>query len=281
MFSPKGEKISKTREIKKRLGLEGIPSIPSLCECEHCNTILWNGVIYVNGHHNKGDNNVMRNPEIAIKISGEKHYQSGKPLPEKTKEKMSKSKKGKRSNPDGEIKKGQHLSPSTEYKKGQVPSGKDSPYYGKAPSIKCNRSHGDWYKTPNQGIKFLRSQWEIKYAKYLDSQNIPWYYEFKGFSMNVGKESIYAPNGKDTTYHPDFWLPDQNKFVEVKGRNNYESWNNNDDPKLKSDKFRNDFKEYNYEVLFRDDLIKLGFNLKIKEPKFIFENKDEEQEWNK
>ena len=90
-----GENISKTREIKKRLGLEGIPSIPSLCLCEKCNTILWNGVRYVNGHHSRGDNNVMRNPEITIKISKEKHYLYNKHLLEETKDKLEIIKKEK------------------------------------------------------------------------------------------------------------------------------------------------------------------------------------------
>lgn len=155
-----------------------------------------------------------------------------------------------------------------------------NPSFGKLPSIKCNRSHGDWYRTPCQGIKFLRSQWEIKYAKYLDSQNISWYYEFKGFPMNIGKDSKYYPNGKDSTYHPDFWLPSLNKFIEIKGRDNYESWDNNDDPKLKSDKFKNEFcKDWSYEVLFRDNLLELELNLNIKEPKFVFMNKEEEDKY--
>lgn len=52
---------------------------------------------------------------------------------------------------------------------------------------------------------YMRSGWEVKYAKWLDSKNIKWEYEKETFKL------------KETTYTPDFYLPEQNIYVEIKG----------------------------------------------------------------
>jgi len=52
----------------------------------------------------------------------------------------------------------------------------------------------------------MRSGWEIKVADYLTSKSINWYYEFKWLDLGNMK------------YLPDFYLPDINLFIEVKGR---------------------------------------------------------------
>ena len=74
-------------------------------------------------------------------------------------------------------------------------TGKNNPHYGK-PIIP------NWGKY--KGIN-MRSSWEIKYAKYLDKNNINWEYESKTFDLG------------DTTYTPDFYLPKGNVYVEIKG----------------------------------------------------------------
>lgn len=51
----------------------------------------------------------------------------------------------------------------------------------------------------------FRSKWEAELAKYLDSKSIRWYYEWKRFYF------------KDCSYLPDFYLPDYDLYVEVKG----------------------------------------------------------------
>jgi hypothetical protein len=51
----------------------------------------------------------------------------------------------------------------------------------------------------------FRSSWEIKYAKYLDKQDINWLYEPRAFDL-----------GK-TTYRPDFYLPKTDEYIEIKG----------------------------------------------------------------
>ncbi len=97
--------------------------------------------------------------------------------------------------------------------------------------------------------------------------------------MNIGKDSAYSPNGKDVTYCPDFWIPSLNKFIEVKGRNNYEHWKE-DDSKLKFEKFRDEFcQDWKCEIMFGEDLTNLGINLKAKEPKYIFKDKEEEEKY--
>lgn len=64
----------------------------------------------------------------------------------------------------------------------------------------------------------FRSTWEVKVAQYLDSINEPWTYEDKSY--------IIVFEGRMYGYIPDFYLPQQNTIVEVKGREwNMWKWN--------------------------------------------------------
>lgn len=103
------------------------------------------------------------------------------------------------------------------------------------------RGNGEYYQTPLQGLKFLRSSWELKYAKYLDENKILWMYEIETFDLG------------DTTYTPDFFLPKLEKFIEIKG------W-----MKLKDKEKIEIFLEqypWNLEVLQKKDLINLGIKV--------------------
>jgi hypothetical protein len=51
----------------------------------------------------------------------------------------------------------------------------------------------------------MRSGWEVAYAKYLDKRGIKWQYESKTFDLG------------DTTYTPDFCLPETDTYIEIKG----------------------------------------------------------------
>jgi len=53
---------------------------------------------------------------------------------------------------------------------------------------------------------WFRSRWESSFARWLDSKNIKWIYEPKRFKISIG------------TYLPDFFLPEKNTWIEVKGR---------------------------------------------------------------
>ncbi len=57
------------------------------------------------------------------------------------------------------------------------------------------------------GIK-LKGSWEVMVAEWLDSNNIKWEHETKHFE--------YEWNGK-RKYYPDFYLPELDIFLEVKG----------------------------------------------------------------
>lgn len=51
----------------------------------------------------------------------------------------------------------------------------------------------------------MRSTWEVKFAQYLDGRGIRWEYEPARFDLG------------DCTYTPDFYLPDDDTYWEVKG----------------------------------------------------------------
>lgn len=54
----------------------------------------------------------------------------------------------------------------------------------------------------------LRSSWEVAYAKFLESLQQPWVYEIKRFKIT---------NSNRPTYLPDFYLPNLDLYVEIKG----------------------------------------------------------------
>ena len=66
---------------------------------------------------------------------------------------------------------------------------------------------GSHYNTPNQGKVWMRSGWETKVADYLTAQGKNWYFEPNWLKL---------PDG--TNYLPDFFIPEENKYIEVKGR---------------------------------------------------------------
>jgi len=78
-------------------------------------------------------------------------------------------------------------------------------FYGK-----CYHGKGNWYECKDGTKIWMRSSWEIKFAKYLDENNINWEFEIKTFPI------IY--DNKEGTYTPDFYLIDENKYIEIKGR---------------------------------------------------------------
>lgn len=55
----------------------------------------------------------------------------------------------------------------------------------------------------------LDSSWEVIVAQYLDSNNIKWIKPKNGFK--------YLWEGKEHIYYPDFYLPEYDRYIEVKG----------------------------------------------------------------
>jgi len=95
-----------------------------------------------------------------------------------------------------------------------------------------------WYRTKYKGIN-MRSSWETKYAKYLDSKGIKWLYESKTFKVG------------SSNYTPDFYLPKTNEYIEIKGWYTTESKN-----KIKT--FVEKYPHIKFKILRRADLEKLG-----------------------
>jgi hypothetical protein len=58
---------------------------------------------------------------------------------------------------------------------------------------------------------FFRSGWEANVARILTLQNREWQYEPTTFWFESIKRGT-------TSYKPDFFLPQENKYIEVKGR---------------------------------------------------------------
>lgn len=81
-----------------------------------------------------------------------------------------------------------------------------------------------YYDSLNNGTVRFRSKLELKFAKMLDRLGEKWMYEYKSFPY-------MDKNGKRRNYTPDFYLPDKDKYIEVKG---YEK----EDDQYKIDKLR-------------------------------------------
>jgi hypothetical protein len=81
---------------------------------------------------------------------------------------------------------------------------KDPKFYDKVNKTKSKNIFSGKYIYKN--IK-MRSNWEVAVAKYLDSIKIKWEYEPKTFYLN----------DINICYTPDFYLPEKNIWIEVKG----------------------------------------------------------------
>jgi hypothetical protein len=95
---------------------------------------------------------------------------------------------------------------------------------------------GAYYNTPNQGKTWMRSGWERGTASYLTDVGINWYYEYKWLEID------------DHKYLPDFFIPEENKYIEVKG--------------IKIQKYMEKLKlfmkKYNIELWDKKELLKRG-----------------------
>jgi hypothetical protein len=71
-------------------------------------------------------------------------------------------------------------------------------------SPKVGKGKGGYYKG-----RWMRSRWERNFARILDFFDIKWLHEPKTFVLEI--------DGRKTTYRPDFYLPEKNVWIEVKG----------------------------------------------------------------
>lgn len=92
----------------------------------------------------------------------------------------------------------------------------------------------------------VQGLWELTYAKWLDDNDI-------NFVTHKGKLP-YEQHGKKKSYYPDFYLPDEDIYVEVK--NEYHHSLNKE--KIDLVRKHNNVK---IKLLFKQDLIQLGIEL--------------------
>lgn len=82
-------------------------------------------------------------------------------------------------------------------------------------TIQKKVSEGNWHTSlaRHMHIQYngvdLHGQWELAYAKYLDASGIKWIRNTTQFA--------YEFQGKMRKYTPDFYLPDTQEYVEIKG----------------------------------------------------------------
>ena len=103
--------------------------------------------------------------------------------------------------------------------------GSNHPLFGK-------QTHGNYgyYKDI-----WMRSSWELNFAKWCDLSGIEWLYESETFDLGY------------TTYTPDFYLPEFDLWIEVKGY-----WR--DDAKKKFKKFKRLYKNINIEIFDKNKM---------------------------
>lgn len=74
---------------------------------------------------------------------------------------------------------------------------------------KNNNRHAGWYESPIAGRVWLESSWEVRCAKILDKHRINWRRPKESFEWT-------DIEGKSHRYHPDFYLPDRNLYLDPK-----------------------------------------------------------------
>lgn len=143
-------------------------------------------------------NEKVRNGEIE-KIN-KNHFTKAKklglPIPtvsEETRLKISKAGKGRK---------------HTELSKQKISNGIQRVVRENPDSYSASNVNGRVKKVEYNGI-LLDSSWEVEVAKYLDSNNIKWE------RPKIGLEYIWE--NKKRIYYPDFYLPQYNMYIEVKG----------------------------------------------------------------
>src|SRR3989338_10902783 len=108
---------------------------------------------------------------------------------------------------------------------------------GKPTSPKASRGKAGIRKDISETIYFY-SRWEANYARILNYLGIKWEYEPKTFNLEV------------QNYTPDFYLPNENKYIEIK---NF-LWKYSI---IRDEKFRTLYPDVILELLLKEDYLKL------------------------
>jgi len=103
--------------------------------------------------------------------------------------------KGKNNNMYGKPNKWGNHTKEAKIKISNTHKGRLNGMFGKSPCWKKIKYNNIW----------MRSTWEVAYAKYLDKNKIKWLYELKTFDLG------------EYSYTPDFYLPKTDEYIEIKG----------------------------------------------------------------
>lgn len=132
-----------------------------------------------------------------------------------------------------------------------IPNPMNNPNSRKKLSETCLRKskEGTWHTSLAKSMHInyngvdLHGSWEFKYAKFLDFNNIRW--------ERCKDRFPYTYKNKLHYYTPDFYLPEDDKYIEIKGYitdKDYAKW-------------KQIPKNISFEVLTRKDLILLGIDV--------------------
>ena len=107
-----------------------------------------------------------------------------------------------------------------------------------------------WFDyTKNDGTTCkVQGTWELKYAQYLDNNGIE-------FLSHKGRIEYLDDNGECRSYYPDFFLPNENKYVDVKNDYHFELG------KRKFELIFEQNKNLNIVILTKKDLAQLGIEI--------------------
>lgn len=118
-------------------------------------------------------------------------------------------------------------------------SGENSYRYNKLPSPNAGHGKGMHIEQPNGKIIYTRSTYETRVANIFTYINVNWEHEPIGFPLNGL-----------SLYHPDFYLPEYDLWIEVKG-----IWH--DVPLIKATQFILQYPDKKFRILYNNDISKL------------------------
>jgi hypothetical protein len=187
-------------------------------------------------------------PRLGVKHTKEairKMKENRKPLiiTDEMRKRMSAAASGEKNPFYGKIHSPETIKKLRKIAKKNVRRGKDSNFYGKSYYAKAVE-----YQRKDGRIIKLKSGWEVKFAQYLDSNNINWEYERQAFPVSYK----YEGKVKNGTYTPDFFLEDE--MIEIKGY-----WRK--DAKVKFKAFQIQYPEIKIKLLQKPQLKELGIKL--------------------
>jgi hypothetical protein len=94
----------------------------------------------------------------------------------------------------------------------------------------------------------VQGTWELKYVEYLDNNGIE-------FLTHKGRIEYKDDNGEYRSYYPDFFLPNENKYIDVKNDYHFELG------KRKFELIFEQNQDLNIIILTKKDLIQLGIEI--------------------